>query len=244
MTEEKSKMRSIRCLIVEDEPLAAEVLQDYIEQMPQLELVAVCTDALYALEALQQYAVDVMFLDIHLPKLKGLDFLRTLNNPPQVILTTAYHQYALQGYEYNVVDYLLKPIEFSRFMQAINKLEIESEKAVISPVVTSNDPARVYRFFTANKRKIKVFLDEILYVESLKEYVRVFTISKNIVTKFQIGEMESFLEDQNFLRIHRSFLVAKDKIESFTASEVEINGQIIPIGRSYRREIGKILDTL
>lgn len=239
-------MKIIRCLIVEDEPLAAEVLQDYIEQVPQLVLADICTDALYAMEALRKHAIDVIFLDIHLPKLKGLDFLKTLTQPPQIIITTAYHQYALQGYEYNVVDYLLKPIEFSRFLQAINKLKED-------PIVTaSSEPSeiplenkqRAYRFFTSNKRKVKIFLDEILYIESLKEYVRIFTPNKKLITKFQIGEIETFLNDDNFLRIHRSFLVAKDKIESYAASEVEIAGQAIPIGRSYRREINKALEEL
>lgn len=116
-------MKAFRCLIVEDEPLAAEVLQDYIEQVPQLALAGICTDALYAMDELRKQPIDVLFLDIHLPKLKGLDFLKTLNQAPQVIITTAYHQYALQGYEFSVVDYLLKPIEFSRFIQAINKLK-------------------------------------------------------------------------------------------------------------------------
>ena len=237
-------MRTIQCLIVEDEPLAAEVLQDYIEQVPQLALVGICTDAIYAMEALQKQSVDLLFLDIHLPKLKGLDFLKTLTDPPQVIITTAYHQYALQGYEHNVVDYLLKPIEFSRFLQAVNKVKITAGQTTQKEVPALNQPERVYRFFNSNKRKVKVYLDEILYIESLKEYVRIFTPSKNIVTKFQIGEIEAFLDDPNFLRIHRSFLIAKDKIESFSANEVDIGGQTIPIGRSYRREVSRILDAL
>lgn len=240
-------MEPIRCLIVEDEPLAAEVLQDYIKQVPQLSLVGTCTDALYAMEALRTQPVDVIFLDIHLPKLKGLDFLETLQDPPQVIITTAYHQYALQGYEYNVVDYLLKPIEFSRFLQAVNKLN-EGTMANNDTNSTAQElapqPARAYRFFTANKRKVKVYLDEILYIESLKEYVRIVTPDKKIVTKYQIGELEGGLDKDNFLRIHRSFLIAKDKIEAYAANEVEIGGQIIPIGRSYRREVSKVLESL
>lgn len=236
-------MKPLLCLIVEDEPLAAEVLQDYIEQVPQLVLAGISTDAFYAMDELRKQAIDVIFLDIHLPKLKGLDFLKTLSHPPQVIITTAYHQYALQGYDFNVVDYLLKPIEFSRFLQAINKLK---EEPFVKPLAKDLSPEkkRAYRFFTTNKRKVKVFLDEILYIESLKEYVRIFTTTKNVVTKFQIGEMEKLLNDDNFLRIHRSFLIAVDKIESYAANEVEINGQTIPIGRSYRRLVNKVLELL
>jgi len=224
-------MHKLRCLIVEDEPIAAEVLQDYIAQVPHLELAAVCPDAIYALEELQRQAIDVLFLDIHLPKLKGLDFLQTLKNPPQVILTTAYHQYALQGYELDIVDYLLKPFPFSRFLKAVNKL---AKPAGPAPVAQAEPPARSFHFFTVNKQKVKVFFDEILYIESLKEYVRIHTLDKQWVTQHQLGEMEQLLPAGAFLRIHRSFLVAVEKIEAFSATEVTINGQALPIGRSYK----------
>jgi DNA-binding LytR/AlgR family response regulator len=233
-------MHKLRCLIVEDEPIAAEVLQDYIAQVPHLELAAVCPDAIYALEELQRQPIDVLFLDIHLPKLKGLDFLQTLKNPPQVILTTAYHQYALQGYELDIVDYLLKPFPFSRFLKAVNKL---AKPAAPAPFAQAEPPARPFHFFTVNKQKVKVFFDEILYVESLKEYVRIHTPDKQWVTQHQLGEMEQLLPAGAFLRIHRSFLVALDKIEAFSASEVMINGQALPIGRSYKELIKLRLNT-
>jgi response regulator of citrate/malate metabolism len=154
-------MQRFNCLIVEDEPLAAEVLQDYIKQVPFLSLKGICNDALFALEALQQQKIDLVFLDIHLPKLKGLDFIKTLKNPPRIIITSAYHEYALQGYEYNVVDYLLKPIEFSRFLMAVNKLNQspvpERHIATFLPA-----PERASLFFNVSKKKVKVFLDEIL----------------------------------------------------------------------------------
>ena len=239
-------MKTLHCLIVEDEPLAAEVLEDYIAQVPNLKLIKTCPDAIFALEALQQHQIDVIFLDIHLPKLKGLDFLKTLNHPPPVILTTAYHQYALQSYEYKVVDYLLKPIEFSRFLQAVNKLYLPafSQKNKEQKEGSTPQLDRPFRFFNVNKRKVKVFLDEILYVESLKEYIKIYTLEKVWVTKYQLGNFEAFLQDDNLLRIHRSFLVAKNKIATYSSTDVEINGISIPIGRSYQVQVGKILANL
>lgn len=229
----------IKCLIIEDEPLAAEVLSDYINDVPHLALMGICEDAIYASSFLKEQAVDLIFLDIHLPKLKGLDFLKTLIHPPKIILTTAYHQYALEGYEHNVVDYLLKPIDFERFLQAVQKVDLQNKTA--DRVEEIKNTQRPFRFFRVDKRNVKVFLDEIRYVESLKEYVRIYTNKDRLVTKFQIGELETELKNPNLIRIHRSFLVAKDKIEAYSTSTVEINGQQIPIGRTYREEVIRIL---
>jgi DNA-binding LytR/AlgR family response regulator len=234
-------MQRFNCLIVEDEPLAAEVLQDYIQQVPFLSLKGICIDAIFALEALQQQKIDLVFLDIHLPKLKGLDFIKTLKNPPRIIITSAYHEYALQGYEYNVVDYLLKPIEFSRFLMAVNKLNQspvpESHIATFLPT-----PERASLFFNVSKKKVRVFLDEILYIESLKEYIRIYTVHKTILTKFPLGQIEELLAKNNFLRIHRSYIIARNHIDAFTASEVEVNGKQIPIGRSYKESVLEALE--
>ncbi|MFN7115570.1 MAG: LytR/AlgR family response regulator transcription factor [Saprospiraceae bacterium] len=221
------------CLIIEDEPLAAEILRDYINDAPGLVLAGICPDALFAMEFLKNNKVDVIFLDIHLPKLKGLDFLKVLPDPPQVILTTAYHQYALDSYEYDVVDYLLKPIEFSRFLKAVQKLQKPIENQA-----DTTEKERAFYFFNVNKKRVKIYLDEILYIESLKEYVRIFLPgNRSIVTKFQLGEVDTLLNNPNFIRIHRSFLVAKDKIEAYTATDIEIGGKMLPIGRSYREEV-------
>lgn len=227
----------LKCLIVEDEPLAAEILADYIKDAPGIVLTGICPDALYAMEFLQKEPVDVLFLDIHLPKLKGVDFLKTLNKPPQVILTTAYHQYALESYDLNVVDYLLKPIEFSRFLKAVQKLQ-KPEASTMSAIA---EKERSFYFFNVNKKRVKIFFDEILYIESLKEYVRIFTPDQSIVTKFQLGEIHEMLNDPNFIRIHRSFIVAKDKIEAYTATEIEVGNKTLPIGRSYREEVMQAL---
>src|SRR5580658_4986268 len=235
-------MQTYNCIIIEDEPLAAEVLQDYISQVPFLKLVCCCSDAFYAREALQSFHVDLMFLDIHLPKMKGLDLIKDLKKPPKIIITSAYQEYALLGYEFDVVDYLLKPIEFSRFLKAVNRI-VQTNQTVLParPVVQSAE--RVYLFFNVGKKKVKVFLDEILYIESMKEYIRVNTKNKSVLTKFKLSQVEGLLSENNFLRIHRSFIVAKDKIEAFSATEVELGGKRLPIGRSYKELVLSVLES-
>ena len=196
-------MQIYNCMIVEDEPLATEVLQDYIRQVPFLKLVCSCSDAFFAMEGLQQFDIDLIFLDIHLPKMKGLDLINVLKNPPKVIITSAYQEYALQGYEFNVIDYLLKPIEFSRFLKAVNK--IEQTRETVLPVKPAAPPAeRVYLLFIVGKKKVKVFLDEILYIESMKEYIRVNTKSKSVLTKFKLSQVDGLLRENNFLQIGRA----------------------------------------
>ncbi|MEP7141232.1 MAG: LytTR family DNA-binding domain-containing protein [Ferruginibacter sp.] len=236
-------MQKYNCIIVEDEPLAAEVLEDYIVQVPFLDLKGVCSDAIFAMEVLQKEKIDLVFLDIHLPKLKGLDFIRTLKSPPQIIITTAYQEYALEGYEFDVIDYLLKPIEFVRFLTAVNKLKQYKEAVSFSSYSTNQAATeRTYLFFNVSKRKVKVCLDEILYIESLKEYIRITTRSKSILTKFQLSQIEELLAKNNFLRIHRSFIVAKDKIDAFSSTDIEIGSKQIPIGRSYKDLVISILE--
>lgn len=225
-------MYRYNCIIVEDEPLAAEVVKDYILQVPFLQLKGICTDALYAMDLLQKEKIDLIFLDIHLPKLKGLDFIKVLKKPPQIIITSAYQDYALQGYELNVLDYLLKPIEFNRFVMAVNKLkDREPVNAVLSAMPLTE---RAALFFNVSKKRVKVYIDEILYIESLKEYIRITAKDKVILTKFQLGQIEEMLAKNGFLRIHRSFLVARNKIDAFSATDVEIGGKQVPIGRSYK----------
>jgi DNA-binding LytR/AlgR family response regulator len=224
-------MGKINCVIIEDEPLGAEIIQNYIEQVSCLHLVATCSDAILAMIVLKEERVDLIFLDIHLPKIKGLDFLKTLTHPPKVIITTAYGEYALQGYEHNVIDYLLKPIEFSRFLTAINKVQLTSTIHSSEP---SKEDEKDYLFFNVNKKKVKVHLDDILYIEGQKEYIKIVTTDKSIVTKLPIGQMIELLPTENFLRVHRSFIVSKQKIEAYDSMEVEIKGRQIPIGRSYK----------
>ncbi len=219
-------MSKIKCIIIEDEPLAAKVLSDYISEVPFLELQKVFKDAILASEFLQQQETDLIFLDIHLPKLKGMAFLKTLANPPAVIVTTAYHQYAVEGFNLNVTDYLLKPFEFERFLTAVNKVNAEQKK-------TSNE-AREFIFVNVQKRKVRILFSEILYIESQREYIKIVTTRNEYISKMSTNEIEELLPPDAFKRIHRSFIVAVSKIESYTAEAVELNGVSIPIGRGYK----------
>lgn len=227
-------MGNIKCIIIEDEPLGAEIIQNYIEQVPFLQLVGNCGDAMEAMNVLKKEQVDLIFLDIHLPKIKGLDFLKTLTHPPKVIITTAYGEYALQGYEHNVIDYLLKPIEFSRFLTAINKLQLP---LALDLSEVQREDEKHYLFFNVNKKKVKVQLDDIHYIEGQKEYIKIVTSDRTIVTKLPIGQVIELLPAENFLRVHRSFIVAKRKIDAFNSMEIEIQGKEIPIGRSYKEVV-------
>ena len=233
-------MEKYNCIIVEDEPLAAEILKDYIQQVPFLNLIGICEDAIYALDILQKEKINLIFLDINLPKLKGLDFIKTIKNPPNIIITTAYHEFALRGYEHNVIDYLMKPVAFTRFLVAVNKLKQSQE--IMPPTLSVKESEREYLFFNVSKKKIKVYIDEILYIESVKEYVNVVTADKSITVKFQLSQVEALLPKNNFIRIHRSYMVAKNKILAFSATDVEINDKQIPIGRSYKELVLAIIE--
>ena len=230
-------MSKLRCIIVEDEPLAVKVLSDYILQVPFLELQAAFKNAILATEWLHSNSTDLMFLDIHLPKLKGMVFLKTLVSPPAVIITTAYHQYAVEGFELNVTDYLLKPIEFERFLVAVNK--VRTVKA--SPqryLETTNENAHL--FLNVQKKKVKILFSEIVYIESQREYIKIVTTKKEYLSKMSTNEIEELLPSNLFKRIHRSFIVSVNKIESYTSEEVEVNGIAIPVGRGYKDVIEKL----
>lgn len=218
-------MPKVKCIIIEDEPLAVKILSDYISQVPFLELQGTFKDAILASDFLRQHDTGLMFLDIHLPKLKGMAFLKTLAHPPAVIITTAYHQYAVEGFELNVTDYLLKPIEFERFLAAVNKVKTaEKEK----------QEAKDFIFLNVQKKKVKILFSEVVYVESQKEYIKIVTTKKEYLSKMSTHEIEALLPAGRFRRIHRSFIVSISKIESYTAESVEVNGVSIPIGRGYR----------
>jgi DNA-binding LytR/AlgR family response regulator len=224
-------MSNITCIIIEDEPLAAKVLTDYIREVSFLELKGTFKDAIVATDFLRDNAVDLIFLDIHLPKLKGMAFLKTLIHPPAVIITTAYHQYAVEGFELNVTDYLLKPIEFERFLVAVNRLNSRSNfgKEVAVEIETKD-----YLFLNVQKKKVRILFADILYIESQREYVKIITAKKEYISKISTHEIEALLPPNLFKRIHRSFIVSVNKIESYTAEEVEVHGVPIPVGRDYR----------
>jgi len=224
-------MSKINCIIIEDEPLAAKVLSDYIHQVPFLDLQETFKDAILATDWLRNNNTDLIFLDIHLPKLKGMAFLKTLANPPAVIVTTAYHQYAVEGFNLNVTDYLLKPFEFERFLVAVNKVKTAQSEKQTS---TESGEAKDYLFLNVQKKKVKILFSEIIYIESQREYIKIVTTKKEYVSKISTHEMEDLLPANLFKRIHRSFIISISKIESYTAEEVEVNGTSIPIGRDYR----------
>jgi len=226
-------MSKIRCIIVEDEPLAVKVLTDYISQVPFLELQGAFKDAILATDYLRNAIVDLIFLDIHLPRLKGMSFLKTLSNPPAVIITTAYHQYAVEGFNLNVTDYLLKPFDFERFLVAVKKVRSAQE-----PVEDTG--SRDFVFINVQKKKVKIFFSDIVYIESQREYIKITTTQNEYVSKMSTHEIETMLPANLFIRVHRSFIVSIRRIESYTAEMVEINGLSIPIGKGYRDNIAKL----
>ncbi len=230
-------MSKIKCIIIEDEPLAAKILSDYISQVPFLELLGKFKDAILAADFLRDYSVDLIFLDIHLPKLKGMAFLKTLTNPPAVIVTTAYHQYAVEGFELNVTDYLLKPIEFERFLAAVNKVKSVYKE---NQSLNENEEVKDFIFLNVQKKKVKILFSEIVYIESQREYIKIVTTKKTYISKMSTNEIESLLPSNLFKRVHRSFIISLDKIESYNAEMVEVNGVSIPVGRAYRNVLEKL----
>jgi DNA-binding LytR/AlgR family response regulator len=223
----------LKCLIVDDEPLAQRVLEKYVSELPGLELIGKCSDAIEAMEVLQEKDVDLIFLDINMPRLSGINFLKTYKNPPMVVITTAYTEYALESYELNVLDYLKKPFSFERFLQAVQKAE-EKMKGGVEPQETEKDE-REFIFVKANKKTINISLDSILYVEALGDYVKIFTHDGHIVTYQSLKGIERLLPSQKFYRIHKSYIVSLSKIKSIEGNMVHMEKGTIPIGNNYKQ---------
>ena len=224
-------MGQLKCLIIDDEPLAQNVIENYLESFSFIRLIAKCDNALIALEWIKKQKIDLIFLDVSMPFISGIDFIRTLRNPPAIILTTAHKEFAIESYELNVLDYLLKPISFERFLKAINKLNIDTSEIVKPGIIDTKNDSFIY--VKSEKKNVKILLKDILFIESLKDYIKIHTIDKTIVTQVPISTIEQRLPD-NFLRIHRSFIVAKDKITAYTQHDLEIGKFQIPIGRNYK----------
>jgi two-component system LytT family response regulator len=223
----------LSCIIVEDEPLATDVIADYVKRVPFLQLKASCADAIAALDVMQREQIDLIFLDIHLPGLKGLDFIKTLPDPPAIILTTAYHQYALEGYDLNVVDYLLKPIEFKRFVEAVNKVKLRKGSEGRKTISVQSD-----------KKTVLIPVEDILFIESQKEYIKIQTSTNSYVTKYALSRIEEELDATIFMRVHRSFIISISKIKAFSGHEIELQGKVIPIGGNYREAVAGRLKEL
>lgn len=227
------------CLIVDDEPLAIQLLEKHIQQFSQLRVVGSCWNAVEAYERLQAESVDLLFLDIQMPGLNGVDFLKSLRNPPRVIFTTAYREYAVESYDLEAIDYLVKPITFDRFFRSIQKffdqLPSSSSELKVEPTTQWN-----FIYVNSNRRFIRVVFHEVLYVESLKDYLRIHTHEQTIITKEKISVFATQLPAY-FLRVHRSFIVNTQRITAFTAHELELGTTQIPIGGAYQREVLQFL---
>ncbi|MCB9262709.1 MAG: response regulator transcription factor [Flavobacteriales bacterium] len=223
----------MKCLIVDDEPLAIDVIKSHISQSVDLELIGSCNNAIQASEILKSQKIDLMFLDIQMPEITGIDFLKSLENPPLVVFTTAYAEYAIEGFELNAIDYLLKPISKERFDKAIAKAN-EYFKLKHSDEVDSTELEDDHIFVKANQKLIKVSYDDILYIEAFADYVKIFIPEKRIVTLQTMKRMEKKLPEDKFCRIHRSYIVGLKHIESYNTTEVEINHTKLPIGKNYK----------
>ena len=226
-----------RCLIVDDEPLARELIRGHIQKLENFEIVAECDNAMKAMDALRSHHVDLMFLDIKMPQMTGIDFLKTLKRPPKVIITTAFSQYALDGFELDVVDYLMKPVTFERFFKAINKffqsgaadsIEIEGGNGI-------NDEAFIY--VKENKKIIKIYLREIHFIEGLNEYIRIHTDNRRVVVKSSLHSIEEKLPSEQFIRIHKSYIVSIPRIRAFNATTIELDNAKLRIGRNYKNQV-------
>lgn len=224
-------MNKIRCLVVDDEAPAIQLLEKYISMTEQLVLVGTSNSAVKAFDLLKENEIDLLFLDIQMPVLNGIDFIKSLKRVPAVILTTAYREYALEGYELNVLDYLLKPIAFNRFLKAIDKYE---QPKLATQVSTELHSKPDYIFVTVNRMHHKVWLDDIHYLESLKDYTRIHTTQDRLVVKGNLGTTLDLLPKARFLRIHRSYAVALSKVTAYNKTELAIGSLKLPIGASYR----------
>lgn len=239
----------IRCLVVDDEPLALNILEDYISKVPFLELVKATTNPIEALTRVQDGGIDLVFLDVQMPELTGIQFLKIANGKTKVILTTAYPQYALEGYELDVVDYLLKPIAFDRFYKAAQKAQSIIKPAPGQVAETAQHVQQQQQdfmsdfIFVKSEHKIqKVYLHQILFIEGLKDYISIFTTNERIITLQNMKKMEDTLPEKHFVRVHKSYIVALNKIDSIERSRIRIGDKIIPVGDTYRDDFFKIID--
>jgi len=238
--------KPIRCIAVDDEPPALKLIEKYISSIPVLDLKGTCSNAVDALSLLQTNSIDLLFLDIQMPYILGTDFMRSLKNPPKVIFTTAFRKFAVEGFDLDAVDYLLKPISFERFLKAVNKvMKLSLSDTAENPTTVNQhkENESSFLYLRADRKNIKVNHSDLLFIESLKNYIKVVTKDKTIVTKYPI----SILEDElpaSFIRIHRSYIIAKEKVDSFTHDFVQIGKYELPISRSYRHDVEKRLKNL
>jgi DNA-binding LytR/AlgR family response regulator len=239
----------IRCLIVDDEPPARRVLEKYIDDIPTLKLEGKCHDAFDAIDLLHKKQIDLLFLDINMPKMTGLDFLKTLQNPPLVIITTAYREYAIEGFDLDVIDYLTKPIPFDRFLKAVNKAidRFKAKSNLNTPnLILSGNMLELPDciFVKVDKANYKINLDDILYIESVGDYVKIFTPEKTYLTNLTMKKIDAGLPSNRFMRVHKGYIISVSKISSLEGNIIKIYNMLIPIGQTYRKDFFRFIDSL
>ncbi|WP_299887009.1 LytTR family DNA-binding domain-containing protein [uncultured Lacinutrix sp.] len=228
----------ISYLIIDDEYIAHDIIKGYCDKFSNFKLAKNCYDAIEAIEYLQSNHVDVMFLDLNMPKLKGFDFLKSLQNPPKVIVTTAYSEFALDGFELNVVDYLLKPFSFERFLKAINKIELFKTGSNVTTTLSVNSEKSI--FIRSNKKLIQIKLDSILFIEAIGNYCKIISADKEIKVRGKISDFINMLPQDDFFQVHKSFITSKNHINSIEGNRIFINDFVIPIGKVYKININKL----
>ncbi len=241
----------LKCIAVDDEPLALDIIADYVSKIPFLELVMRTENPIEAMQLVQEGNIDIVFLDIQMPELTGIQFLKIAGNKANYILTTAYSQYALESYDLNVSDYLLKPIAFDRFYKAVEKVRNQNQKQTLVPSAPAADllaappstaPKQDFIFVKTEHKIQKIQLDDILYIEGLKDYISIFTKSERVITLQNMKKMEETLPKASFIRVHKSYIIAIDKINSIERSRIAIAGKVIPVGDTYREAFFKMID--
>jgi DNA-binding LytR/AlgR family response regulator len=230
-------IKTIQCIIVDDEPIAREILENHLQKIDAVNVVATCKNAIEAFNEINSNQIDLIFLDINMPEISGLSFAKSINKNIKVILTTAYREYAIDGFNLQAVDYLLKPISFERLLQAVNKYLGEKSIEVIENSVEITPEKSDFIFVRSERKMVKINFSEINYIESYSDYIKFNLTYKIIVTRETISNIEVKLPNADFLRIHRSFIVSVSKIESFTNEFIEINKKALPISRSYKKEV-------
>ncbi len=228
---------NFKCLIVDDEPIAQNIVKGFIVDTPNLEVFGICDNAMEALKVLQEHTIDILFLDIEMPKITGLSFLKTLAHPPATIITTAYREFALEGYELDVVDYLLKPFSFERFLKAVNKV---THKRETKKTEIRTEP-KTYAYFKVDRKNMKVNYDEIIYIEGLSNYVKIHLENHQHIVYHKLIDLEKLLPEGQFVRIHKSYIIAIDKIQAFGNDYIEVADKQLSIGNTYRERFFAIV---
>ena len=236
----------IKCLIIDDEPLAQRILERYTQDVSSLEVVQTCNNALDAIEIMKEQKIDLVFLDINMPKLTGLEFLRSLKHPPLVIIATAYAEFAIQGYELNVVDYLMKPFGMVRFLKAIQKVHdiLKPREHSLPEKPSCESQEDQYIFIKSSKKTYRISLNDILYIEALGDYVKIYTTDRMIISYHSMKNLENLLSPKQFPRIHKSFIVSLSKIDLIEGNKVKLRDRYIPIGTNFKSEFGKLISTI